>query len=222
MPGIGLVIGIVAFPIIVGAFITIASYKYYQSRYTPAPDLEQAQHPNTNQFIPPHNLDSSRTHPNWTREHIDTIITPFTKSLPNPKPDIKGIGGGFVNHITRSLDFTNSSHPGSGVNNPSPYPDLGTNVSAPEKVYTSASYGRYSSMIGPAIELSGGGFEDIVLDDELSGGNRDRGFSIGSEKGGGNNRFDGGEKGGTGFRGNIMDKGKDVRKGSLIGSLYSR
>jgi hypothetical protein len=192
MPAIGLLVGVVLGVLIAGSTIAGSTYIVRRRRRTRAHDLEQAQHSEDTQGIALRDLNSSRTHRSWAREHIASVAGSFSRPQPTMQQVIRGTGGGFVDYSapgtgtsTRRLESNDTSHPdssvrytASGVSNPSTYPNpwtqapSNTSIPAPERAYTSANPGRYTSTQAPLrrqapAELPSGELEDVNLTTEL-------------------------------------------------------
>jgi hypothetical protein len=192
MSAIGLLIGVVLGVLVAGCTVTASTYLVRRRRRTRAHDPERTHHSEDTQGIALHDLNSSRTHRSWAREHIASVAGSFSRPRPTTQQVIRGTGGGFVDYSapstgtsTRRLEFNDPSHPDSGIrytasriSNSSPYPDAWTQmpsntaIPAPERAYTSANQGRYTSTQAPLrrqapVELPSGEFEDVNLNTEL-------------------------------------------------------
>jgi hypothetical protein len=107
-----LITGLVLLPVIIGAICAVVGSRTYRTRRQFRHDIERAQYPNG---MPPTNdntiemrgLETQTTHRSWhrswplSRNQPDLVppnIAPAVKPLPPPKSEIKGVGGGFVEH----------------------------------------------------------------------------------------------------------------------------
>jgi hypothetical protein len=194
MPAIGLLIGLVLGVLIAGSIVAGSTYIVRRRRRTRAHDPEQAHYSEDTQGIALRDLNSSRTHRSWAREHIASVAGSFSRPQPTTQQVIRGTGGGFVDYSapgtgtgtsTRRLEFNDPSQPDSGIqyttsriSNPSPYPNSWTQtpsstaIPAPKRAYTSANRGHYTSTQAPLrrqapVELPSGQFKDVNLNTEL-------------------------------------------------------
>jgi hypothetical protein len=108
MPAIVLIIALVCLPLIIGACLATAGYKAYRARRLLEYDAELGQNANsTCHTIEMRDLVSSRTHRSWplSSDHsrLSSNVAPVAKPRPEPKVEIKGIGGGFVEHYGLGL-----------------------------------------------------------------------------------------------------------------------
>jgi hypothetical protein len=191
MPSIILIVALICLPVIIGACLATAAYKAYRARHILEHGVERAQNqnampPKSANSIEMRDLESTRNHRSWPLsrtmpEIIPTNIAPAVKPLPAPKVEIKGVGGGFVEHwepsssVTRMADsdervrrygnekkkngdnFENVDlYAGPSWNlhserNVSATPD----IPAPQPMYTTALYGRYTSSASPTTRTYG-------------------------------------------------------------------
>jgi hypothetical protein len=191
MPSIILIVALICLPVIIGACLATAAYKAYRTRHILEHDVERAQNqnampPKSANSIEMRDLESTRNHRSWPLSRtmpdiIPTNIAPAVKPLPAPKVEIKGVGGGYVEHwgpsrsVTRMADsdervrrygnekkkngdnFENVDlYAGPSWNlhferNVSATPD----IPAPQPMYTTALYGRYTSSASPTTRTYG-------------------------------------------------------------------
>jgi hypothetical protein len=190
MAPIVLIVALICLPVIIGACLATAGYKAYRVRHILEHDVERAQNanpmpPTSANSIEMRDLESTRNHRSWPLPRtmpdiVPTSIAPAVKPLPAPKAEIKGIGGGFVEHwgpsssVTRMADsdervrgygkekekndmFENADlYAGPGWNFHS---DRGvsatSDIPAPQPMYTTALYGHYTSYAGPTTRIYG-------------------------------------------------------------------
>jgi hypothetical protein len=193
MPSIILIIALICLPIIVGACLATAAYKAYRARHILEHDVERAQNanpmpPTSANSIEMRDLESTRKHRSWPLSRtmpdiVPTNIAPAVKPLPAPKVEIKGVGGGFVEHwgpsssVTRMTDsderfrqygnekenngdnfekadlYAGPSWNFHSERNVSATPD----IPAPQPMYTTALYGCYNSSASPTTQMYGEG-----------------------------------------------------------------
>jgi hypothetical protein len=188
-----LITALIFIPVIIGAICAVAGFRAYRARHQLQHDVERAHNLDD---IPPTN-ENNTTHCRWPSSHnswplsrnqpdiVPSNIAPTIKPLTPPKTEIKGIGGGFVEHWAPSNsklpmmpdsdtryeharryvskkekeneNFENTGlYAGPGWN-----PDNEREVSvepdipAPQPMYTSAIYGRYGSAASPTMRIYG-------------------------------------------------------------------
>jgi hypothetical protein len=190
-----LITALIFVPVIIGAICTVAGFRAYRARRQLQHDVERAHNlhetPPTNENdIEMRNLENNTTHRSLTvsRNQPDIVppnLAPAIKPLPPPKIEIKGVGGGFVEHWspsnTKSPMLPDSDmryehaqrHVGKkekendNLENADLYADPGWNsdkeqsvsveadIPAPQPMYTSALYGRYDSAASPTTRMYG-------------------------------------------------------------------
>jgi hypothetical protein len=188
MPSIILIVALICLPVIIGACLATAAYKAYRARHILEHDVERAQNqnampPTSANSIEMRDLESTRNHRSWPLsrtmpEILPTNIAPAVKPLPAPKVEIKGVGGGFVEHwgpsssVTRGTDsdervrrYSNEKKKnGDNFENVDLYAGPGwnfnteratPNIPAPQPMYTTALYGRYTSSASPTTQMYG-------------------------------------------------------------------
>jgi hypothetical protein len=190
MPPIVLMIALICLPVIIGACLATAAYKAYRARHILEHDIERAQNANP---MPPTNansiemrdLESTRKHRSWPLSRtmpdiVPTNTAPAVKPLPASKAEIKGVGGGFVEHwgpsssVMRMADsdervrqYGNEKEKNDRFENADLYAgpswnfhsDRGVSatpgIPAPQPMYTTALYGRYTSSASPTTRMYG-------------------------------------------------------------------
>jgi hypothetical protein len=185
-----LITGLVLLPVIIGAICAVVGFRTYRTRRQFRHDVERAQNRNG---MPPTN-ENTTTYRSWncswslSRNQPDIVtpnIAPAFKPLSPPKSDIKGVGGGFVEHwgpgsskspsmpdndthyeharryVSNKEQETNNFENANLYAGPSWIPDNECEVSvepdipAPQPMYTSALYGRYGSAVSPTTRMYG-------------------------------------------------------------------
>jgi hypothetical protein len=190
MPPIVLMIALICLPVIIGACLATAAYKAYRARHILEHDIERAQNANP---MPPTNansiemrdLESTRKYRSWPLSRtmpdiVPTNMAPAVKPLPAPKAEIKGVGGGFLEHwgpsssVTRMVNADNARRYGNEkekndgkLENADLYAGPGWNfhsernvsatpdIPAPQPMYTTALYGRYTSSASLTTRMYG-------------------------------------------------------------------
>jgi hypothetical protein len=190
MPPIVLIVALICLPVIIGACLATAGYKAYRARHILEHDVERAQNqngmpPTSANSIEMSDLESTRNHRSWPLSRtmsdiVPTNIAPAVEPLPAPKAEIKGVGGGFVEHwgpsssVTRMADsdervrgygkekekndmFENADlYAGPSWNfhserNVSATPD----IPAPQSMHTTTLYDHYTSSASPTTRMCG-------------------------------------------------------------------
>jgi hypothetical protein len=191
MPPIVLIVALICLPVIIGACLATVAYKAYRARHILEHDVERAQNVNA---LPPTNansiqmrdFESSRNHRSWPLPRtmsniVPTNIAPAVKPLPALKVEIKGVGGGFVEHwgpssgAARMVDGESSNAHARRYGNEKEKKDdnfenadlyagpgwtfnterATLDIPAPQPMYTSALYGRYTSSASPTTQIYG-------------------------------------------------------------------
>jgi hypothetical protein len=190
-----LITALIFIPVIIGVICAVAGLRAYRARRQLQHDVERAHNlddtPPTNENnIEMRNLVNNATHRSWpvSRNQPDVVppnLAPAIKPLPPPKIEIKGVGGGFVEHwepsSSKSPMLPDSDmryeharrHVGKKekendkFENADLYADPGWNshkehsvsveadIPAPQPMYTSALWGRYNSAASPTTRMYG-------------------------------------------------------------------
>jgi hypothetical protein len=107
MPAMVLIIALICIPLIVGACLATASYRAYRARCLLEYDAERAQDVDNTRHainsIEMRDLESVRSHHRWPQPEshskiVPPIVAPIVKPFRRTTVEIKGMGGGFVEH----------------------------------------------------------------------------------------------------------------------------